>query len=96
MTLKDLKKTLSNEEPPLGISKPLEALWYEVKGDWKKAHLLIQALDDKSSAWVHAYLHRKEKDQSNASYWYNRAGKKMPECSFAEEWEQITVSLLES
>ena len=28
-----------------------------------------------TAAWVHAYLHRKEGDLSNAGYWYRRAGK---------------------
>ena len=37
---------------------------------------MVQDLTSKEAAWVHAYLHRKEGDQMNAAYWYDRAGKK--------------------
>jgi len=46
-------------------------------------------------SWVHAYLHRKEGDLSNASYWYARAGRRVPEDSLLAEWEAITRDLLE-
>ena len=47
-------------------------------------------------AWVHAYLHRVEGDDSNAGYWYRRAGK--PHCrdSLETEWAEISVALLHS
>jgi hypothetical protein len=43
---------------------------------------------------VHAYLHRKEGDQSNAAYWYGRAGKVVCRQSFDEEWASIVEELL--
>jgi hypothetical protein len=54
----------------------LNALWYDARGEWDKAHELIQDVQDKNASWIHAYLHRKEGDDPNAGYWYSRAGKK--------------------
>lgn len=70
------KQSLIASEPPPNISVYLKALWYDVKGEWGKAHLLIQDMDDNNAAWIHAYLHRKEGDNGNASYWYRKAGKR--------------------
>ncbi len=58
------------------------------------AHQLAQDDASPNGSWVHAYLHRKEGDLSNASYWYHRAGKSLPEISLDEEWHLIATSLL--
>lgn len=79
---------------PAGLPLHLQALWYDGKGDWKKAHDLIDQLNDKASAHVHAYLHRKEGDIWNADYWYSRAGQKRPAVSLDEEWEQLVTLYL--
>ena len=95
MNLVDFKNSLTLAQPPEGISIPLQALWQDAKGDWAAAHDLVNELDlPKASSWVHAYLHRKEGDISNAGYWYRRAGKKMPDYSLQKEWEEITLALL--
>ena len=83
----------SNDQPP-NLPLYLQALWYDAKGDWHKAHSLIDSLDDFNSCWVHAYLHRKEGDISNADYWYRRAGKQRPAVSVQDEWKQITMLLI--
>ena len=44
---------------------------------------------------MHAYLHRKESDIGNASYWYSRAGKPVSNVSLENEWEEIVKVLLE-
>jgi hypothetical protein len=46
-------------------------------------------MEHKTAYWIHAYLHRKEPDPNNATYWYSRAGKKMPEYSFDKEWKEL-------
>lgn len=69
--------------------KLLKALELEKKGDWDKAHKIVQDLHHPWAYWIHAYLHRKEPDLSNASYWYSRAGKKMPKYSYEKEWKEI-------
>lgn len=54
----------------------------------------IRREGDRHSAWVHAYLHRKEGDLSNARYWYRRAQQPASTASVAEEWQQIAQALL--
>lgn len=94
MDLKKLKESLSQNEPPQNLPVYLKALWLDAKGDWEKAHVLIQDISDKKAAWIHAYLHRKEGDICNADYWYQGAGKKRPDISLEKEWEEIAEELL--
>jgi len=92
--IQHFKNTLADEQMPANLSVHLQALWFDGKGDWKKAHDLIDKLGDKKSAHLHAYLHRKEGDIWNADYWYNRAGQKRPDISLAQEWEELVNSFL--
>lgn len=87
-------ESLNASEPPRGLRVQLLSLWYDGKDDWEKAHELINDLADSESAWVHAYLHRKEGDLGNAGYWYRRAGKEMPALSLRDEWRQIADTLI--
>jgi hypothetical protein len=94
MTLQDFKNSLSASKPSAQLSPLLQALWHDGKGDWEMSHTIAQDIPSKEGSWVHAYLHRKEGDAGNAMYWYNRAGRKMPEVSLDEEWEVIVSWLL--
>lgn len=94
MTLEEFKVTLNQTVPPSGISKLLQSLWYDAKGDWDKAHSIAQDIHTPEGSWIHAYLHRKEGDTGNASYWYHRAGKKVSTASLTREWEEIAEALL--
>jgi len=94
MTFEDFKNSLNDSLPPQSVGKVLQALWYDGKMDWEQAHNLAQEEHTREGSWVHAYLHRKEGDAGNASYWYSRAGKKMPSCSLKQEWEEIVNALL--
>ncbi|MDO9706958.1 hypothetical protein [Paracraurococcus lichenis] len=80
--------------PPAGLSGPLQALWWEARGDWDAAHAAAQAGEDAESAWVHAHLHRREGDLANADYWYRRAGRRRPDLSLDAEWSAIAAALL--
>jgi hypothetical protein len=80
--------------PPPGLTPPLEALWWDAKGDWPRAHVLVDALETKEAMAVHAYLHRKQGDQSNADYWYRRAGEQYRHTSLAEEWNALVAGLV--
>ena len=93
MTLEEFTATLEGKTPP-PVSPALVALWHDGKGDWKRAHEVAQDVDDETGAWVHAYLHRKEGDLSNAAYWYNRAGKPTAKSALPAEWDEITAALL--
>jgi len=83
--------SLSLEDSPTGLSVYEKALWLAGKGEWEKAHELIQDIDDKQAAQIHAFLHRKEGDLSNARYWYTRADFPMPALSLEEEWESLVT-----
>jgi Tfp pilus assembly protein PilF len=61
-----------------------------------RAHQIVQDDPSAASAWVHAYLHRKEGDISNAHYWYRRAGKTPYTGSLESEWEHIVRELLQT
>lgn len=89
MVLDDFYNSLAQPQPPPGISIYLEALWQDQKGNWAKAHSLIQALNDPEGAWIHAYLHRKEGDEFNADYWYRNASRKRPTISLDDESNQL-------
>ncbi len=94
MLLEDFKALLADESPPPYLHPLLKALWHDANGDWKKAHELAQEVNSAEGSWVHAYLHRKEGDASNAGYWYAKAGRKMPIVSLFDEWVIITTDVL--
>jgi len=94
MNLEEFRQSLLGDGPPQGLSVALAGLWWDAKGDWTKAHLSAQQDEGPSGAWVHAYLHRKEGDSSNAAYWYQRAGKPLARTSLKDEWLEIAGSLL--
>jgi hypothetical protein len=93
-TLAEFKASLNQQQPTDGLSAQLKSLWYDGKGDWHQAHAQVDLLDDRASAWVHVYLHRKEGDIGNADYWYGRARQIRPNISLYEEWEQLVVQFL--
>ena len=77
-----------------GFSGALLALWWDAKGDWKKAHEVAKDVAGTDGAWVHAYLHRKEGDVGNAAYWYRRAGRGVATGDSRLEWEAIVREML--
>lgn len=96
MTAEQLRETLSRDDPPADLDFALAGLWWDAKGDWTKAHESAQQDEGPEGSWVHAYLHRKEGDQSNAAYWYGRAGKPVCQEPLHAEWLSIVKDLLGS
>ena len=94
MTLAEFKSSLANSNPPAAMKPELKALWYDGKEDWHQAHEIAQETNTPPQCLIHAYLHRKEGDNWNANYWYQRAGRKMPATSLEQEWEDIAKELL--
>jgi len=91
MDITTLKQTPSDTSLP---SDHLRALWFDLNGDWDTAHRIVQSMNDVHAMWIHAYLHRKEPDLSNARYWYHNAGKPFPEgLSYDEEAAGILAEL---
>lgn len=96
MTLEEFTSSLENPNPDSGLTVHLKALWHDAKGDWNKAHQLVDQLNDLDSCIVHAYLHRKEGDIWNADYWYKRSKSERPNVTLDEEWEQLAKKFLET
>ncbi|HKO91815.1 MAG TPA: hypothetical protein VJU61_11710 [Polyangiaceae bacterium] len=86
--------SLSSAAPPAGLRPLLRALWLDAKGDFDGAHAIAQDTHDEDGARVHAYLHRKEGDLSNAGYWYRRAGCEIFQGSLPSEWETLVQRFL--
>jgi hypothetical protein len=84
----------SDSDEISGITLALSGLWWDAKGDWKRAHESAQQDEGRDGSWVHAYLHRKEGDQGNAAYWYSRAGRTVSPESLDAEWVSIVRALL--
>jgi hypothetical protein len=93
-SLSAFKESLNQPFPDKDLSVILKSLWYDWTGDWNAAHAQIDHLNDNNSAWVHAYLHRKEGDMWNADYWYAKAKKERPSISLEEEWENLVEHFL--
>jgi hypothetical protein len=96
--LAEFEASLRGSAPPAGVHGALAALWHERRGDWDRAHEIAheiaQDIAASDGSWVHAYLHRREGDQSNAAYWYRQAGKPVARGSLDEEWRAIVEALL--
>jgi len=86
--------SLKETQPSSNLSPLLKALWYDAKGDWNAAHDIADGFGTEDGDWVHAYLHRKDGDEWNANYWYQRAGRNTPKISLEEEWEEMVKALL--
>jgi hypothetical protein len=95
MTFDDFFDSLTAAEPPAGLTPALAGLWWDAKGDWKQAHEMAQDDAGSDASWVHAYLHRKEGDAGNATYWYRRAGKPVCRDTLDAEWRGIVTELVD-
>lgn len=93
MTFEEFLASVKNPAPP-PVGDALRALWHDARGDWEAAHSVAQDVHSDAGSWVHAYLHRKEGDQSNAAYWYHCAGKPVARGPLEAEWKAIAAALL--
>jgi hypothetical protein len=93
MDLTEFRASIQAAEPP-PVGLPLQALWWDAKGDWSRAHGCAQGEAGAMGAVVHAYLHRKEPDLANARYWYNLAGRPPADGTLEQEWEALAAELL--
>ena len=93
MRAEEFRGTVAASEPPAGLSAPMQALWWDAKGDWARAHGLVDELETADGMAVHAYLHRKEGEVWNADYWYKRAGREFHRETLEAEWEALVEGL---
>jgi len=61
------------------MTRLLEAVVHLENGDWQAAHGIAQADPSPLGSWAHGIVHLLEGDRSNAGYWYERAGRPLPE-----------------
>jgi hypothetical protein len=93
MQIEDFRASLGQDQPPGELTGPLAALWWDAKGDWARAHALVDDLETQDGMAVHAYLHRKEGEAWNADYWYQRAGRRFCRARLEEEWEALVEGM---
>ena len=96
MDLAAFKQSLKEATPPKGLTPALQALWWDAKGDWGKAHGCVDNESGRDAARVHAYLHRKEGDKGNAGYWYGTAGAAFFKGSLDAEWSELAATRLKA
>jgi hypothetical protein len=94
MNVEEFKNSVNGSEPLGGLPVTLQALWWDAKGDWTRAHALVDELETPDGMAVHAYLHRKEGAASNANYWYSKAGRGFHRPALDDEWEALAEGLL--
>ena len=96
MDLRQFTHSTAGDSPPQGLSPALQALWHLRKGDWQRAHAIVQEHEDERAyALVHAHLHRIEGDLANARYWYRRAASPAADGALEEEWKALVARFLE-
>jgi hypothetical protein len=93
MKPQEFRASLAHAEPREGLSVPLQALWWDAKGEWARAHTLVDELETSDGMAVHAYLHRKEGVSWNADYWYRRAGTQFRRTELEDEWTALVEGL---
>lgn len=94
MNFEQFKASTEAADPPAGLPATLIALWWDGKGDWARAHALVDDLETAGGMAVHAYLHRKEGVAWNADYWYSKAGRKYHRPTFEAEWDALVEGML--
>ena len=95
MNIDEFQASLARGEPDDPCAPLLQALWWDAKGDWHRAHEIAQDVETAMGSLVHAYLHRKEGDVGNAQYWYRRANRPLFQRSLEQEWEAIVTELID-
>ncbi len=94
MDFEEFEASIAEEAPRGELAAPLAALWWDAKGDWARAHTLVDELESADGMAVHAYLHRKEGAAANADYWYQRSGRNFHRPTLDAEWTALVNGLL--
>jgi hypothetical protein len=52
MTMDEFRQSLTADEPPAELTFALVGLWWDTKGDWKRAHESAQQDEGREGAWL--------------------------------------------
>jgi hypothetical protein len=74
MTGRTIAAPVEETTMPIGT-----AVRYLKKGEWQKAHAIVQEDDTELGCWAHGIVHMLEGDMGNARYWYRRAHRVFPQ-----------------
>src|SRR5580765_5919539 len=66
------------------------------RGDWQKAHPIVQNDSSDIGCWAHGIVHLLEGDVGNARYWYRRAGRPFPRDRDASVETDALVAVLKA
>ncbi len=95
MTREQFTASLDRQHPPTDAGPILQALWHDKNGNWSAAHAIAQSCEGTQPYdRLHAYLHRREGDVSNAGYWYRRARSPEFKGSLEAEWDELVAAEL--
>lgn len=53
------------------LLRGIALLWHDQEPE---AHTIAQDIHDRDGSWLHAIIHRREPDYSNARYWFHQVG----------------------
>ena len=80
---------------PAGLTHALAGLWWDAKGNWKRANESAKQEEGVEGSSVHAYLHRKERrPRQRRLLVHARAGKRVCREPLDADWIGITTALL--
>lgn len=79
----------TNPKIMMGKDELLEAIDLIEEENYEEAHLVLQLSETPEAAWLLACLYRREGDEWNANYWYDKAGRAMPSYSVETEIQEI-------
>ena len=68
------------------LLRGIALLWHDQEPE---AHTIAQDIHDREGSWLHAIIHRREPDYSNARYWFHQVGQHPAYAYLAESMSAI-------